>query len=128
MIIIVYDISDKKSFIHIKEWLEDINKYTDNNPIKLIVGNKCDLSNEKQVTEEDKKLLKKQTGIDIIETSAKNSFKIIEAMEIITKKLIEKSGKTVQGNNNTNEKSGISLNDGNLQNYDDDNNCCSFSL
>ena len=54
---IVYDVSDKKSFGHIKDWLEDINKFTDNNPIKLIVGNKCDLVNEKQVTEEDKKLL-----------------------------------------------------------------------
>ena len=52
--------------MHIKDWLEDINKFTDNNPIKLIIGNKCDLTNEKQVTEEDKKLLKKQTGIDII--------------------------------------------------------------
>ena len=79
--------------------MEDINKFTDNNPIKLIVGNKCDLVNEKQVTEEDKKLLKKQTGFDIIETSAKNSFKITETMEMITKKLIEKSG---QGNSEAN--------------------------
>ena len=125
---IVYDVSDKKSFGHIKDWLEDINKFTDNNPIKLIVGNKCDLVNEKQVTEEDKKLLKKQTGIDIIETSAKNSFKITEAMEMITKKLIERNG---QGSNNTNEtgnqKEGISLDKTNLQNNNGDN-CCSFSL
>ena len=125
---IVYDVSDKKSFGHIKDWLEDINKFTDNNPIKLIVGNKCDLVNEKQVTEEDKKLLKKQTGIDIIETSAKNSFKITEAMEMITKKLIERNG---QGDNNTtetgNQKEGISLDKTNLQNNNGDN-CCSFSL
>ena len=125
---IVYDVSDKKSFGHIKDWLEDINNFTDNNPIKLIVGNKCDLVNEKQVTEEDKKLLKKQTGIDIIETSAKNSFKITEAMEMITKKLIERNG---QGGNNTNEtgnqKEGISLDKTNLQNNNGDN-CCSFSL
>ena len=127
-ILIVYDVSDKKSFGHIKDWLEDINKFTDNNPIKLIVGNKCDLVNEKQVTEEDKKLLKKQTGIDIIETSAKNSFKITEAMEMITKKLIERNG---QGGNNTtengNQKEGISLDKTNLQNNNGDN-CCSFSL
>jgi Ras-related protein Rab-1A len=126
--LIVYDVSDKKSFGHIKDWLEEINKFTDNNPIKLIVGNKCDLVNEKQVTEEDKKLLKKQTGIDIIETSAKNSFKITEAMEMITKKLIERNG---QGGNNTteigNQKEGISLDKTNLQNNNGDN-CCSFSL
>ena len=80
--------------------------------MKLTVGNKCDLSNEKQVTEEDKKLLKKQTGIDIIETSAKNSFKITEAMEMITKKLMTKSrqGPAGQSASNT-EKTGVSLND-----------------
>ena len=127
-IIIVYDVSDKKSFIHIKDWLEDINKYTDNNPIKLIVGNKCDLTSEKQVTEEDKKALKKQTGIDIIETSAKNSFKITEAMEMITKKLIEKNGQG--GENNTdigNDKKGISLDNKNQDN-NNGTDCCSFSF
>ena len=82
---IVYDVSDKKSFGHIKDWLEDINKFTDNNPIKLIVGNKCDLVNEKQVTEEDKQMLKKQTGIDIIETSAKNSATEQDTMETARK-------------------------------------------
>ena len=125
---IVYDVSDKKSFGHIKDWLEDINKFTDNNPIKLIVGNKCDLVNEKQVTEEDKKLLKKQTGIDIIETSAKNSFKITEAMEMITKKLIEKNGQG--GENNTdigNDKKGISLDNKNQEN-NNGGDCCSFSF
>ena len=43
------------------------------------------------VTEEDKKLLKQKTGIDIIEVSAKNSFNIIEAMEMIIKKIIQQS-------------------------------------
>ena len=127
-VIIVYDVSDKKTFEHIKDWIEDINKYTDSNPIKLIVGNKCDLVNEKQVTEEDKNLLKKQTGIDIIETSAKNSFKITEAMEMITKKLMERNIQGPQSPNGTvtqNEK-GISLEEAKKSN--DENNCCNLSL
>ena len=114
--------------MHIKDWLEDINKFTDNNPIKLIVGNKCDLTNEKQVTEEDKKLSKKQTGIDIIETSAKNSFKITEAMEMITKKLMEKNGQGAPGAPANNPvKAGVSLDEA-KQKTNEDNNCCSFSL
>jgi len=68
--------------------------------------------------------LKKQTGIDIIETSAKNSFKITEAMETITKKLMEKNnqGPSPAVTNNT-EKQGLSLNDTN-QNNNGDSNCC----
>ena len=86
------------------------------------------MTDEKQVTEEDKKQLKKQTGIDIIETSAKNSFKITEAMEMITKKLIEKSGKgDSRMNDNNKDKGGISLGDKDQQNPSGDN-CCSFSL
>ena len=72
--------------------------------------------------------MKKQTGIDIIETSAKNSFKITEAMEMITKKLIEKNGQG--GENNTdigNDKKGISLDNKNQEN-NNGTDCCSFSF
>jgi hypothetical protein len=73
-------------------------------------------------------MLKKQTGIDIIETSAKNSFKISEAMEMITKKLIEKNGQGgANATDNGNDKKGISLGDNNRQSNNEDN-CCSFSL
>ena len=76
------------------------------------------------MTEEDKKALKKQTGIDIIETSAKNSFKITEAMEMITKKLIERNGQGggASSTDTGNEKRGISL-ENNNQNANE-NGCC----
>ena len=72
-------------------------------------------------------MMKKQTGIDIIETSAKNSFKITEVMETITKKLIEKSGQGTNSGliNTEKEKSGISLGEKNQQNPNGDN-CCSM--
>ena len=70
--------------------------------------------------------MKKQTGIDIIETSAKNSFKITEAMEMITKKLMEKSVQGASGSvtNNNTEKGGVSLNEATQQNTGD-SGCCS---
>ena len=72
-------------------------------------------------------MLKKQTGIDIIETSAKNSFKITEAMEMITKKLMENNGKPTSGTvTNNNDKAGISLNEANQKKNEDNNNCCSL--
>ena len=70
--------------------------------------------------------MKKQTGIDIIETSAKNSFKITEAMETITKKLMEKSSggeQGAQGGNNVGEKIGMSLGDGKDQS-NNGSGCC----
>ena len=92
-IIIVYDITDRNSFAHIKDWLDDVNKYTDDNPLKIIVGNKIDLIKDKQINNNDMKTMTAQTGIEIIECSAKDSIKINELMEIMTKKLIEKKKK-----------------------------------
>ena len=71
--------------------------------------------------------MKKQTGIDIIETSSKNSFKITEAIEMITKKLMVSNGKPTPGTvTNNNEKSGISLSEANQKNNGDNNSCCSL--
>ena len=92
-IIIVYDITDRNSFAHIKDWLDDVNKYTDDNPLKIIVGNKIDLIKDKQINNNDMKTMTAQTGIEIIECSAKDSIKINDLMEIMTKKLIEKKKK-----------------------------------
>ena len=111
--------------------MDDINKYTDDNPIKLVVGNKSDLSKNRQVTQVDINNFKQQTGIDVIEASAKSSDKIYEVMETMTRMLISK--KTRIGNlNNYNdtpiEQGKISLNDKNNQNDEQNQDCCNFSL
>ena len=47
-------------------------------------------------------------------------------MEMITKKLMEKNGQSLHGNETTtNEKAGISLNEANKQN-NSDSGCCSL--
>jgi Ras-related protein Rab-1A len=119
-IIIVYDITDRNSFAHIKDWLDDVNKYTDDNPLKIIVGNKIDLIKDKQINNNDMKTMTAQTGIEIIECSAKDSIKINDLMEIMTKKLIEK--KKNEGNKNTTKS--MILNDINNKNKEMNNKGC----
>lgn len=43
-IIIVYDIIDNKSFTAVNQWLQEINLYANENVCKMVLGNKCDLS------------------------------------------------------------------------------------
>jgi len=119
-IIIVYDITDRNSFAHIKDWLDDVNKYTDDNPLKIIVGNKIDLIKDKQISNNDMKTMTAQTGIEIIECSAKDSIKINDLMEIMTKKLIEK--RKNEGNKNTTKS--MVLNDINNKNKEINNKGC----
>ena len=66
----------------------------------------------------------------MIEASAKNSDKIYEVMETMTKMLISrktKSGINNKNNKNTPEHENISLNDNSNRNNEENQDCCSFS-
>ena len=49
-VLLVYDITDQDSFIHIKNWLDDLLSNT-NTPEITLIGNKWDLSNLRTVSE-----------------------------------------------------------------------------
>ncbi len=46
-IILVYDITDKQTFKDVENWLQEVDKYANENVIKLLVGNKCDLESNR---------------------------------------------------------------------------------
>ena len=48
-IIIVFDQTDKESYDNIENWIEDISKYSTDEPVKIIFANKDDVNNEKKV-------------------------------------------------------------------------------
>ena len=48
-IILVYDITDRQSFKDIETWLAEVDKYGNENVVKLLVGNKSDLEASRQV-------------------------------------------------------------------------------
>ena len=53
IILLVYDISSKDSFIHLPDWLQDLNNINKDNVIFALVGNKSDLSEKREVTLEE---------------------------------------------------------------------------
>ena len=78
-IILTYDITDKQSFRDIDNWLTEVEKHASENVNKLLVGNKCDLEQNRQVSYEEGKAYADQLGIKFIETSAKNSVNVENA-------------------------------------------------
>ena len=89
-IIIVYDITNKESFLHIQEWIDEISKYTGTNICKLVLGNKCDVEKERAVSKEDIAEFEKKTGIRILEVSAKTGQGVDNAFRIIVESLISR--------------------------------------
>jgi len=70
--------------------MDDVNKLTTDDPIKLAIANKSDLDDKKQVFDNDMKNFTGQTGIEVITASAKNSIGITDAFEKMTKLLTDK--------------------------------------
>ncbi|KMZ73101.1 Ras-related protein RIC1 [Zostera marina] len=78
-IIVVYDVTDQESFNNIRQWLTEIDRYASDTVNKLLVGNKCDLTDSRVVSYEAGKALADEIGIAFLETSAKDATNVEEA-------------------------------------------------
>ena len=88
-IIIVFDQTDKDSYNNVQNWIEDISKYSTDDPVKIIFANKDDISKDKKsVDNEDIIELEKKCGLEVIRTSAKTGEKVTYAFEKLTQKLL----------------------------------------
>ncbi|XP_049851799.1 ras-related protein Rab-2B-like [Schistocerca gregaria] len=77
--LLVYDITRRETFEHLSSWLEDCRKCSSNNTVIVLVGNKCDLEPDRQVTREEGENFAKKNNLEFIETSAKTAENVEEA-------------------------------------------------
>ena len=92
-IIICCDSTNKESFYNINNWIDEISKYTDKDVDKLVLMNKCDLVEDRQIDKNEISKFEKENGIKIMEVSAKTGNGIDKAFEYIIDKLIDKNEK-----------------------------------
>ena len=73
-ILLIYDLTNKKTFLNVKKWIDDIKESIDFNQIGfIVVANKCDEEKENwEVDEEMENKLIETHNIKIMKTSAKN--------------------------------------------------------
>ncbi|KAI8067098.1 ras family protein [Gongronella butleri] len=69
--VVVYDITNRQSFNNTTKWIDDVRAERANNVILVLVGNKVDLHESRQVTVEEGEKLATQYSMIYIETSAK---------------------------------------------------------
>ncbi len=51
--ILVYDVTNAESFEHVEEWLADVDRYAGDSSSRMMFGNKADLKDERQITNEE---------------------------------------------------------------------------
>ena len=52
-IIIVYDVTNRDSFDNVRQWMTEIERFATENVNKLLIGNKCDLEEKREVSYEE---------------------------------------------------------------------------
>jgi small GTP-binding protein len=95
-IILVYDITKRESFLHIKDWLTEIKDHT---ATILLVGNKSDLDFKREVTTEDGTQFARDHGLLFLETSALNGFHVNDAFLSIITEIFNQTKHTVHSQN-----------------------------
>ena len=122
---LVYDVTNKNSFKSIKDyWYNQLKENTESDIIFNIVGNKIDLYELEQVTEEEGKNFAKSINAGFYLTSAKNNLRISELFFESGKKFIDPNFNSELNKNNDEKrirKYSIKIKDAPKQ---DNNICC----
>ena len=97
-VILIYDIGEKDSFEAVENWIKSIREIgKDKLPI-ILVGNKCDLSDDKrQVSLKEGQDKANEFNIPFYETSCKEGINIKEVFEKLIDDIIEKGNKNLMG-------------------------------
>ena len=88
-ILLVYDVTDRDSFNAIRGWVDQIDKHADVNVNKILIGNKCDMS-QRKVSEEEGAKLAEEYGIPFYETSAKENINVERAFITLARDSMER--------------------------------------
>ena len=98
--VVVYDITDRASFLNTSMWIENVRAERADDVVIMLVGNKSDLSEKRQVTQEEGEELAKQEDIVFIEASAKEGHNIKTLFRRLATQLPGMENTKVGDNNN----------------------------
>jgi len=98
-IMLVYDITNEKSFDNIRNWIRNIEEHAAADVEKMILGNKCDMNDKRQVSQERGQALAVEYSVKFMETSAKTSLNVEEAFISLARDIKKKMDKKLENPN-----------------------------
>jgi len=78
---IVYDITSKITFKNVTRWLNEVREMADQDILIILVGNKCDLEQQREVATQEATAFAEANRISFLETSALNGRSVTQAFE-----------------------------------------------
>ena len=89
VILVVFDVTERKSFKNVTTWVECIDKFAKSNVLRILVCNKTDLADKRVVTPEEGKELAEANGLKYYEISALTITGLHEMFEDIAKEYVK---------------------------------------
>ncbi|XP_057498594.1 ras-related protein RABA5a-like [Actinidia eriantha] len=85
--LLVYDIGRRQTFDSIGRWLNELHTHSDMNVVAILVGNKSDLKDAREVSTVEGKALAEAQGLFFIETSALDSSNVAAAFQTVIREI-----------------------------------------
>ena len=92
--LVVYDITRRDTFNHVTKWLDEVRANALKEIQIILIGNKKDLEDKRQVQTEEGQALADKNGLLFLETSAKTAVNVSEAFIKSAQKILEMIQKT----------------------------------
>ncbi|GAU12812.1 hypothetical protein TSUD_72990 [Trifolium subterraneum] len=84
--LLVYDITRRSSYESVGRWLVELREFGGEDMVVILVGNKCDLGESREVEEEEGKEFAETEGLCFMETSALKNLNVEQVfLQMITK-------------------------------------------
>ena len=93
---IVYDITNQESFDKIEFWYQSVKQKASNDVSIILVGNKCDLEEQRVITKEKGEEKAKELNIPFFETSALSDININEIFKELVENIYDKIGVQIE--------------------------------
>ena len=123
---VVYDISRKSTFDNVDKWIDELKNHGSEDVFILLIGNKCDLKSERQVTEDEAAKKAEQLKISYCETSALDGKNIEYAFDTVVEEVAKKNSSDNNEVRNEKNSKGVTLDTGgNKDGEDNKKTCCS---
>ncbi|CAD8204967.1 unnamed protein product [Paramecium pentaurelia] len=90
-IFFIYDITNMDSFNRIQQWINEIEQNLPSDIIKVLIGNKCDLNNNRQVCYGYGKEFAALQGLKFFESSALENINIQEPINYVIEHFIQQN-------------------------------------
>ena len=123
--LLVYDITRKETFDNIDKWFSELKNSSNSDITAILIGNKCDLSNERKVTTEEAQKKAKLLNMAFMETSALDGSNIDKAFSELVSNVYQKNKQNF--NNEIKvilEDKGEEINQQGIEEKKKNSNCC----